>query len=843
MLADKILNNFKQLPDLRVLFFFDATEEHRAEVTGMDLGDIKIVMWQHNDFRLKVDLQSTKQTQKVFLYLPIAAPQDLEDYKKFPLLGLLIANKALLLDDVGSFMDEFHLQPHHKNLVSSYIGDLKYNLVKEVCKPLLTSANLNEKDLIKGLLSAFLEFKSIQPWSLLLGKMLTLALPDQESSWKRFQKKVADNNLFASVRDKCQEYFGATLTELSQGGLKEILQRSYYNQITQGIRVSSRDPYGKLKMELGTLTYFKQFLQDIERSTVQDRFKESLAWVAEGIRGEKLIETYGAEANFAYYPTDMIWALMRLALPNLKISPTDSISRLQNLSLQNDLETVVQHSLHCMIQAATMHEHINALQRYKLDTPDAYLQQYTEVWMHIDTAYRKAIWTYRFKNLSDEQDNLDLETLIATLNSSYETHTETLNREWLSCLHAFRFDYKAIHAAKQYDFYKNEVAPFDQKVVVIISDGLRYEAAVELLASLHGDAKNTAEIRYQLASIPSKTNVGMAQLLPAETLVFNEGAILVDGQKTDGLDNRGKILSKYNQESLAVQFSTVNVMTQEEKRTIFKNKLVYVYHDVIDARGDKSGSEDRTFVAVEETIAELKEFVGKLHHTFGVAKVLITADHGFLYNDRKIDEKDKESSPNGKVLQNHNRFEISETSKSIELGYNFPLAATTKFNDKLFVTIPKSVNRYKLQGVGHQYVHGGGSLQELVVPIIDSSRKLKEVTKKVEVQLLSRGELRIVSSILRIDLLQKNKVSRFEKECRISVGLYKDAELASNEVFVLLNATADAPSERMHRIDLLLSSASAKESFLKLKVFDVEDKLNALIEESVQNNTLLETDF
>jgi len=232
-----------------------------------------------------------------------------------------------------------------------------------------------------------------------------------------------------------------------------------------------------------------------------------------------------------------------------------------------------------------------------------------------------------------------------------------------------------------------------------------------------------------------------------------------------------------------------------------------------------------------------------VHHTYNVAKVYITADHGFLYTDRPIEEKDKEASPNGKALQNHNRFEISTDSKAVEMGYKFPLSATTKFQGDLFVTIPQSVNRYKLQGVGHQYVHGGGSLQELVVPIIESSRKLLPVSKKVIPMLVQRGQMRVVSNILRTQILQTNKVSRFEKEISISIGLYKDLELVSNEQIILLNSTEEAPSERMHRVDLNLLAHAAKESFLKLKIFDIEDKLNPILEELVQNSTLIQTDF
>ena len=64
---------------------------------------------------------------------------------------------------------------------------------------------------------------------------------------------------------------------------------------------------------------------------------------------------------------------------------------------------------------------------------------------------------------------------------------------------------------------------------------------------------------------------------------------------------------------------------------------------MIDATGDKKASERRTFDAVEDSIEELKKFVKLLHASYNVAKVYITADHGFLYNDEEIKEKDKEN--------------------------------------------------------------------------------------------------------------------------------------------------------------------------------------------------------
>lgn len=350
-------------------------------------------------------------------------------------------------------------------------------------------------------------------------------------------------------------------------------------------------------------------------------------------------------------------------------------------------------------------------------------------------------------------------------------------------------------------------------------------------------------MRYMLASIPSKTNIGMAQLLPYNSAEFNQADVKLDGILNSGIDNRTKILEGSNKVARAIQYADIEGMSQSQIRAIFKDDIVYVYHDVIDSTGDKKPSERRTFEVVEDAINELKKFIKKLHSSYNVAKVFVTSDHGFLYNDREIQEKEKEKLPKVDFVQSHNRYFLTSDSVEPELGYCLPLSATTMFKEPLFVTIPASTNRYKKQGVGHQFVHGGGSLQELVIPLIESSRKREKVTQKVNPILVYKGTLKVVSNILRLNVLQENEISRFEKERKIRLGLYKDSELVSNEEHLVLNSTSQSPSERMYRVELTLSNEASSETLLKLKVFDIEDALNPLIEEKVQNNTIIPTDF
>ena len=854
MIEEKIKDYFQRFSDLRILFFFDEEQEYLEEVKGLDLSDIHIEYWQNTPFSLKVKLLGELKDQKVVLYIPMAHPNNQEAYQNFPLMGLLLANKELQLDNVGGFMEDYGLQRHQKALVSKYMKELKYTGVQEVCAPILNAGSFTEPSLQKGLVSSFLKFKAIESWPILVAKLVTLSHAKEAATLQKVTKKISDLHFEEEVVRHIQEVTGHSIQKIEQEALLQVARSILYNKLTQTLSAANAsDPYKAFKINDTTqLTRLNQMLQGVDRiSALKSSFDQLLDQVSKDIKGAKLIDLYGEDAQFAEFNTDMIWAVLAKVQAHIASSPKEIIKKLETLSLQQDLDSAVKACLRYVIQVAKMHQLIGDVTSYVLDRPEEYVHLYTNTLYKIDGSYRRAIASYKNLDIPEIPKAFGLEQIHTALNAEYDKHTDMLNREWLKCLHHFDFDYSKINVPKQYDFYDTEIATTDQKVVVIISDALRYEAAQELLSEMHGDSKNTAEMRCMLASIPSKTNVGMAQLLPGKEKTFNEGDIKSDGLSTSGTENRSKILQLSKEEAHAYQYSDIIGLSQTEKREIFKKPLVYIYHDVIDATGDKRASERRTFDAVEDTIEEIKVFVKNLHATNNVSKVYITADHGFLYNDKEIEEKDKENlkevqlikDEKGKELRG-NRYFMTQNIIDRSLSYSFPLSATTRFKENIIVNVPKSVNRYSISGgVGHQFVHGGGSLQELVVPLIESSRKREKVTKKVTPILINKGALKIVSNILKLNILQEQEVFRLEKERTISIGLYKDSKLVSNDEQLKLNFTSESPSERMARIELTLASELASEPFLKLKIFDIDDMLNPLIEERIQNNTLIQPDF
>ena len=94
----------------------------------------------------------------------------------------------------------------------------------------------------------------------------------------------------------------------------------------------------------------------------------------------------------------------------------------------------------------------------------------------------------------------------------------------------------------------------------------------------------------------------MAALLPGRKLSVNDGMdVLVDEMSTRSTDERGKVLRAANMNSVAVQYTDVLNMKRAERRELVSGKeVVYIYHNTIDAIGDKAPTEKKVFEACED---------------------------------------------------------------------------------------------------------------------------------------------------------------------------------------------------------------------------------------------------
>lgn len=302
---------------------------------------------------------------------------------------------------------------------------------------------------------------------------------------------------------------------------------------------------------------------------------------------------------------------------------------------------------------------------------------------------------------------------------------------------------------RQQDFYRTNVESADSRVFVIVSDGLRYETACQLAERMTGALSGNTECQSMAGLLPSVTPVGMAALLPHRRLEWGEdGKIRCDGMTTDA-PNRENVLRAACEESVAVDYAAFRQCGRAKRAELVKGKkVVYIYHDVIDRAGESDGN---VFQACETAVQELTQLARILTGECNAASVLITADHGFLYTRAPLEEYEKTGKEllSGEVLEYKRRHAILRGCETEPAAAAFPLDELGRAD--LRAAFPPGCLRFRVQGGDSTYLHGGPSLQEMVVPLVQyrnrrAGQKGYTAITKPDVELL--GENRKISNNL-----------------------------------------------------------------------------------------------
>ena len=315
----------------------------------------------------------------------------------------------------------------------------------------------------------------------------------------------------------------------------------------------------------------------------------------------------------------------------------------------------------------------------------------------------------------------------------------------------------------QQQFYNEHVRPRleeaeNRKAYVVISDAFRYEAAQELAHELNGKYRFEATLSSQLGVLPSFTALGMASLLPHKGLEFKpNGEVLVDGNPTASMEQRDEILNTVG--GMACKASDLLAKKKEEGREFVSGKrVVYVYHNAVDAIGDSASTEDKTFEAVRNAIEEVAALVAYIINNLNGNHIIITADHGFLYTESAPGEPEKsklEQKPNGTVRAKK-RYLIGHKLPDDDAAWHGMTVDTAGAEGDMEFWIPKAANRFHFAG-GARFVHGGAMLQEIVVPVITvkhvKGKSVKETkTKTVTVHVLGASH-KITTNRHRFELI------------------------------------------------------------------------------------------
>ena len=250
----------------------------------------------------------------------------------------------------------------------------------------------------------------------------------------------------------------------------------------------------------------------------------------------------------------------------------------------------------CLLQVAQMQ------QFYQANIGGFHIAEYAKLWKEYTGNYCKMDHFYRQFHAAFGKSLKESSTVLEDLYKNVADYVEKLYKNWyLSTLGTQWTTLVSDELSKnsaltgipqQADFYRNYVKPLASsgRVYVIISDALRYEVAVELASQLLRETKGTAKISSMQSVFPSATKFGMAALLPHNALqITDDIKVLCDDEPTEGTTGREKILSKAHEGNVAITYKSLLSMKQAERREKVKDaEVVYIYHNAIDAVGDKA---------------------------------------------------------------------------------------------------------------------------------------------------------------------------------------------------------------------------------------------------------------
>jgi uncharacterized protein (TIGR02687 family) len=448
-----------------------------------------------------------------------------------------------------------------------------------------------------------------------------------------------------------------------------------------------------------------------------------------------------------------------------------------------------------------------------MDSVTRGVSRYVTTWWRIDMAYRLCTW-----NLRRYGQVQVMEQISHWVEKSYVNNfLLPLADRWSDQVRSME-TWECAGVTAQRRFFSHYVQPFlsrGQKVFVIISDALRYEAASDFAQRLRSANRWTAEVEALFGVLPTYTQLGMAALLPGQQLAVDAATanVTVDGRSATGTANRREILSlACDSKATAIQAEDfLELNTKTEGRALMRDhEVIYIFHNVIDKTGDAPSTEAKTFDAVEDAFAELDLIIKKVANING-SNMLLTADHGFLFQQDDVAKDDATALPAaGEWTFKNRRFalgrDISPNAKvkifgSTELGLAGDWSAA----------FPLSLGRFPLQGSGMRYVHGGISLQEVVVPVVKIHKARADDTGKVEIELL-RVPAKITTGQLSIALFQDRPAQGKVLPRTLRVGIFAKDGTSLSEIKTQTFDSKELEA-RQRETPLLLVLAAAADAF------------------------------
>jgi len=629
----------------RIVFWHDEPKEYVDELFNIELDDVTIVRVQNNEYALKYRMLKKEPKSKFLVYRPGQIGQDIDNW----LLDLELAHgvftadkRSLILQDFGGSSDVL------REVIDEHPEFFRSAKRKEELKVRLESTD--DVARVKAKMVA-----------ILIGEKKHLL----RDIWRNLLiENAEDGNEENSEAFSKIEKFG--LAEYHWQGTKDIYgYDSSKPSVNDFVLWLFKKAMANFRSE--TPNEYRNLQSDFNDLKFDSRFKEAY----------KILSRRAAAAlnyDVTLDGTDFKELLDNDLFENIDLKIISELSRgvaNRTIAAKETSEYIQKRRKRFWFEEYLgLYSAIDAASRLlsKIDVLDLSMQffndgieKYKQEWFQIDQLYRQFLYHAR-----ETEEAGPLEQLKIQVEGYYQNKfLSPLGIEWQKQVDSST-SWFATGFKNQTAFFEEFIQSSTTKKVVIISDAMRYEIAEELGMRIKQENKFESELDAMLGVLPSYTQLGMAALLPHKELRHAAGdkaLVEIDGKPTSGTANRNKLLEPHG--GIAIQAEDFFNMDRTAHQALTRdNQIVYIYHNRIDKTGDNIQSEARVFNEVEDTFKELISMIKKLANA-NASNILVTADHGFLYQHGGLDENGYLSvEPHGdEILYRDRRFILGKNLK------------------------------------------------------------------------------------------------------------------------------------------------------------------------------------
>ena len=780
-IEDKLNNIFNQSSDRKIVMWYDSDKEFEEDIDNIKLENAELYKLKTNNWiYTEYYIEYENPDINYLIYAPFEKPSDEVNY----LADMVHYATLFSADKIDIVADELDIPSEYKEVLKLYPkfwnANSRLNSFKE-----LNISNINKVSIELGILAVLSNVKN--PHIEIILRKVIVENDDENNRIIDNFKKFNILDTFWSFIYKKYDFLDDVPTV---NNLIKFLILNYTADLFDG---SIPKPWKYLIVDNrnNIRVFIDDFMNNVNYIDCYDSIvkdKESKWNIANAIKNYN-IESYIKCDSFEVFDKKIIQHCLDLLYNNKESLDLDEILKIRE---KTHFYKKYENEYNLLKWTNSFIYLINEFQREDLlKDAEELIDLFVNKFVEIDKSYRKFYFYY------DKIENIDkIEDLRQLIENMYNnTFLSKLNYNFTSVAKNFN----EINIPKQWNFYKQNVIPSvnKHKTVVIISDAFRYGCALELKEELDKDPTRKTSLQPMLSTLPSYTALGMVSLLPHKEIEYDEqGNVLVDGKSAKSTEDREKILKSYNKNAIALQYDYINLLKNIELKDLLKGKdLIYIYHNEIDARGDNSSTENEVFDAAQKAIKELNKLITKLTNAASISNIYITADHGFIYKRDKLKESSKVDLNNIPAFYKNKRFLLSKEKYDIPGTISIHLDYIK--NDNIYVTVPKSTDIFKAPGNGLNYVHGGLSLEESIIPLMNvNTKKGSKNQDYVELQLLSPNR-KIVNYDVILTFYQKENISNTILPLKAS-AYFVDEEnhKISNEIIINANINSNSAEDR-----------------------------------------------